>query len=353
MKYRKTILKEAGILLIVVILIFSSVTAMATTSEKTLLIKTDIKMDNPKTNIGYLPSGNVLWDNWVEDFSGAFAAQQEPPGVPNPLDAFPADDFMFDEDTEVYRVYWGGGYWQCNNVQGPKDYHWDWNVTFFEDDGSGYHPGDIYAGPYTISDADIIKSVPVLNSTTESNGIWGCGCFAWLPDSVTFNADNKYWITIYALGEIFPQSGWAQHTESFGGILLHEANFKSDYFGIPDWTNTSEQFGEPYDMLYALLGPEPDFEVTISKGLGVTATIKNQGVLDAANVTATITTTGGFVLGGVKTVNIGDIAIGDTGTAKTFLIGIGSIAVDVQVTCDQGMTGNGNTDGFLLFFFII
>ena len=78
-----------------------------------------------------------------------------------------------------------------------------------------------------------------------------------------------------------------------------------------------------------------------------------RGRVDAANVTATIITTGGFVLGGAKTVNIGDIAIGDTGTAKTFLIGIGSIAVDVQVTCDQGMTGNGNTDGFLLFFFII
>ena len=353
MKYRKTILKEAGVLLIGALLIFSSVAVMATTSEKTLLIKTDMKMKSPKTNTGYLPSGNVLWDNWVEDFTGAFAAQHEPPGTPNRLDAFPADDFMFDEDTDVYRVYWGGGYFGCNNAQGPKDYHFDWNITFFEDDGSGYHPGEIFAGPFTIDDADLSKSEPVKNTTLET-GVWGCGYFAWLPDSVTFNADTKYWITIYGINEMFPQSCWAYHNESLGGILLHEANWKSDYFGDPDWTNTSEEFGESSDMLYALLGPDPDFEVTISKGLGITSTIKNQGLGDATNVTATITVTGGLVLfGGTKTVSVGDINIGDTGTAKTFLIGIGNIAIDVQVTCDEGMTGDGNIDGFLLFFFII
>lgn len=351
MKYRNTILKEAGVLLIIVILIFSSVSAMATTNEKTLLIKADIKMNSQKTSIGYLPSGNVLWDNWVENFTGAFAAQHEPPGTPNRLDAFPADDFMFDEDTDVYRVYWGGGYFGCNYAQGPKDYHFDWNITFFEDDGSGYHPGAIYTGPFTISDADLSKSEPAINSTTE--GIWGCGYFAWLPDPVTFNADTKYWITIYGINEKYPQSCWAYHTEALGGILLHEANFKSDYFGIPDWTNTSEEFGEPSDMLYALLSQDPDFEVTLAKGLGITITIKNQGVLDAINVTATITTTGGFVLGGTKTVNIGDIAIGDTGIAKTFLIGIGRIAIEVQVTCNDGMTGYEDTSGFLLLIFVL
>ncbi len=48
MKYRKTILKEAGVLLIGALLIFSSVAVMATTSEKTLLIKTDMKMKAQK-----------------------------------------------------------------------------------------------------------------------------------------------------------------------------------------------------------------------------------------------------------------------------------------------------------------
>ncbi len=350
---RKNILKEAGVLLIGALLIFSSVAAMATTSDKTLLKTMDIKIDTPMSNVGICTSQNVLWDNWVENYTGVFAAQWEPPGTPNRLDAFPADDFMFGGDTDVYRVFWGGGYFNCNYAQGPKDYHFDWNVTFFEDDGSGYHPGAIYAGPFTIPDADISKSDEVQNSTTAGNGNWGVGYWVWLPDPVTFSADTKYWMTIYGLGETFPQSCWAEHNESLGGVLLNEANFKSEYFGYPDWLNSSEVFGDRYDMTFALLGPDPDFDVTISKGLGVTATIKNQGLFDTTNVTATFTATGGLVLGRTKTVSVGDLGIGDTGTAKAIFIGIGSIAIEVQVTCYWGMTGNGDTSGFLFLIFIL
>ena len=106
-------------------------------------------------------------------------------------------------------------------------------------------------------------------------------------------------------------------------------------------------------MTYALLGPDPDYEVTISKGIGITATIKNQGVFDAINVTATITATGGLVLlGGSKTVFVVDIPIGGEGKAKSMPIGIGKIAIEVQVTCFWGMTGYENTSGFLFLIFI-
>ena len=142
---------------------------------------------------------------------------------------------MFEEDTDVYRVFWGGGYFGCNFADGPKDYYFDWNITFFEDDGSGYHPGDVYAGPFTIPDAEIGKSQAVVNDSGVGNGLWGVGYWAWLPDPVTFNADTKYWIAIYGIDEMFPQSAWAYHNESLGGILLNEANFKSEYFGYPDW----------------------------------------------------------------------------------------------------------------------
>jgi len=355
MKYRKTILKEAGVLLIGALLIFSSVAVMATTSEKTLLIKTDMKMKSPKTNTGYLSSGNVLWDNWNEDYSGGIAAQHEPLGTPDRFDAFPADDFMFDENTDIYRVYWGASYFNCNYVEGPKDYHFDWNITFFEDDSTGNNPGDVYAGPFILHDADIGRSWEVVNETGIDGGLYGFGLNGWLPDPVTFNADTKYWITIYGINEMFPQTGLARHTESLGGILLHEAKFKSDYLGFPEWTNISEVSGEESsDLNFALLGPEPDYEVTLSKGLGVTATITHQGLLDTTNVTATFTATGGFVLGSrTKTVTVGDLGIGDTETAKAIFIGIGNMAIDVEVTCFWGMTGYADTSGFLLFFLVL
>ncbi len=351
---RKNILKEAGVLLIGVLLICTSVAVMATTSNTTKLIAPFGKINTPINNVGLGASSNVLWDNWNENWSGGIAAQHEPPDTPDRLDAFPADDFMFDENTDVYRVFWAGDYFGCNYVGGPKDYHFDWNVTFFEDDGTGNNPGDVFAGPFTLHDADIGKSEEVINDTMLSNGLWACAFNAWLPDLVTFNADTKYWITIYGINETFPQTGVARHNESLGGILLHEAKFKSDYFGFPEWTNLSEVLGEEsMDLNFALLGPDPDFEVTISKGLGVTATIKHQGLLDTTNVTATFTATGGLVLGRTKTVAVGDLDIGDTGTAKAIFIGIGSIAIDVEVTCFWGYTGHANTSGFLLLIFVL
>jgi hypothetical protein len=350
---KKYLIKEAGVLLIGVFLICSSVAVMATTSDKTNLAFPSWKIDTPIKNIGLGASSNVLWDNWVENYSGSYAAQHEPPGTPDRLDAFPADYFMFDEDTDVHRVWWGGGYFGCNFAQGPKDYHFDWNISFFEDDGSGYHPGVLFAGPFTIPDAEIGRSEEVANTTSIGNGLWGVGYWAWLPDPVTFNADTKYWIAIYGIGEMFPQSAWAYHNESLGGIILNEANFKSEYFGYPDWVNTTEVFGEPGDMTYALLGPDPDFEVTLTKGLGVTATITHQGLLDTTNMTATFTATGGLVLGRTKTITVGDLNISDTATARAIFIGIGSIAVDVEVTGYWGQTGHGNTTGLLLLFFLL
>jgi hypothetical protein len=351
---KKSILAKAGVLIIGVVIFFSSVAAIATTSDKTNLIAPVYTMDIPIRIAKLGASSNVLWDNWNENWSGGIAAQHEPPGTPDRLDAFPADDFMFDEETAVYRVFWGGDYFNCNLVGGPKDYHFDWNITFFEDDGTGNNPGNVFAGPFTLYDADIVRSEEVLNDTGLSSGLWACGFNAWLPDPVTFNADTKYWITIYGINETFPQTGVARHNESLGGILLHEAKFKSDYFGFPEWTNLSEVLGEEsMDLNFALLGPDPDFDVTLAKGLGVSATITNQGLFDTTNVTATFTATGGLVLGRTKVIDIEDLNLGDTGTAKAIFLGIGSIAVDVEIGDFWGQSGYGNTTGLLLLFFIL
>ena len=354
---RNKILKEAGVLLIGAILIFSSITAMATTSDKTDLTATSSKIETKISNMGPCPLQNnpILWDNFVSNTTAAYHAQDDPPEVPTQWDSFSADDFIFDEDTEVYWVFWQMVYWNCNPAEGPKDYHYDWNITFFEDDGSGYHPGDIFVGPITIADADIYKSLPYLNSSTLGNGMWNCGASAFLPEPMTFNAGAKYWISIYSIGPHFPQSGWYAHNESLGGILLNEANFKSEHWGWPEWTNFSNGVHEEALDMNFILGGDHPFEVTLSKGLGVTATITNRlpEPYDTINVTATFTATGGLVLGRTKTVVIGDIDAGATDTAKWFPIGIGNIAIEVFVISEGGVPGRGNTTGFLLLFFLI
>jgi len=99
---------------------------------------------------------------------------------------------------------------------------------------------------------------------------------------------------------------------------------------------------------------QPVFHVTIKKGFGITATIENIGNANASNVEVTITVTGGFVLlNKAKVVSVGDIAIGDSGKARCFPIGIGKITIEAKVTCGEESEGYGNASGFLVLFFII
>lgn len=98
----------------------------------------------------------------------------------------------------------------------------------------------------------------------------------------------------------------------------------------------------------------PVFTVTITKGLGITATVENVGDVDATNVEVNITVTGGFVFfGRTKTVLVGDIAKNTAVTARSLPIGFGTIVVEAKVTCDEGIQGYGSTTGLLLLFFII
>ena len=350
MKYRKNILKEAGILLIGVLLIFSSVAVMATTSEKTDLTASSIKIDTPIRNSGpcQLQDNVILWDNFVLDWTTAYHAQDDPPEEPEQWDSFVADDFMFEEETEVHWVFWQIYY---GYAPGGKDYHYDWNITFFEDDGTGNNPGDIYEGPITIADADIIKSNPYFN---ESDA-WGCGAHTFLPDPVTFDADTKYWISIYSTGPIYPQTFFPVHTESLGGILLHEGKFKSEHWGYPDWTDFTEVHGEPLDSNF-ILGGDPPNELTLSKGLGVTVGITNnlpEVYGPMINVTVNFTATGGFVLNPTKNIVIPEIASQTTETAKWFPIGFGNIAITVDIAGEGVGVGSAEDTGFLLLFFIL
>jgi hypothetical protein len=98
---------------------------------------------------------------------------------------------------------------------------------------------------------------------------------------------------------------------------------------------------------------EPVLNVTLSKGLGITAHIENIGNANASNIQVTITVTGGFILWGKTITNsLGNLPVGSTDTTKFFLIGFGKISVFILVTCDEGSEGKGNTNGVLLLLYI-
>lgn len=361
MKNIKNILKEAGVLLIGAILICSSVAVMATTNGGNEIIDISSKIVTPLVNIepSFFQGDCVVWDNINPYYKAAYHAQDDPPETAQ-WDSFPADDFQFDEETDVHWVWWAMCYWNCNYADGPKDYHYDWNITFYKDDGTGNRPGDIYAGPFTIADADIFKSKEVANETGLSYGWWAAYMGVLFSEPVTFLSDTKYWISIYSIGPHYPQSGWYCHNGSYGyPIKLHEGVFKSSQWGYPDWTDFTIVGGEPLDMAFILGGEQLPFEVTLSKGLGVTATIKNHlpandPGYNQTNISVTFTITGGFVLERTKIFFIEELNASETTTVKFIPLGIGRITIEVfAISQDSAAMGKENMSGLLILFFVI
>jgi hypothetical protein len=296
----------------------------------------------------------VVWDNHVAVTDYVIRAQDDPPGTPGESDQTIADDFQFDKQTDVHWVYWALTYYYCNLADGPKDYHYDWNITFYEDDGTGDRPGAVYAGPFTFADADIIKGEELANSTTGANGYWLTGAGVLFDEPVTFLSDTKYWIAIYGLGPHYPYSAVAARSEALGEILLHELVFKI-IPGTPDWTNGSEAWGHTFDMAFLLGGELLPFDVSLSKGLGVTATIKNllPEPYNQTNITVTFTVTGGFVFNPTQTFFFETLNVSETKTMKFYPIGIGKITIEVFAVARGAAAGMGNTSGFLILFFMI
>ena len=331
-------IKEASILLITAVLIFSSSAVIADTentptiqSESVIkIISSPQPLDQP-----------VVWNNGLA-LAGLVSAQEE--DVYN-LDSVPADDFLFEEDTDVYGLFYIGGYW---NPMGVAKF--DWNISFYNDDGSGWKPGAVIFNEVFANDA--IEKEIFFNSTSSTY----INHTIQFDDPLTFTANTKYWVSIQGVGDFPPQSGLGRHNESFGGIKLHEGVWKGAYFGVPDWVNSSDQFGEAVDYCFQLLGKEmlPAFNITIKGGIGVTAAIENIGDAAATNVTANINVSGGLIIiGKEKTVSIASIAIGATENAKSLVIGIGKAAITVTVTCDEGVSGAANADKMVLLFFVL
>jgi len=228
----REILKVAVVLLIAIAMVFSTV-AIADTRDKQNQ-KTFVS-DNEISGEGIGARGDIVWDNGM-NYNGLLNAQE--PISTGHIDAYPADDFHFEENTEVCDVHWIGGYLEGDPQQ------WDWCILFYYDRGDGCAPGNVYAGKFCYAWMDI-------NKEELEPGIWEM----WidLPENIPFPAGYIWWISIWAVGDDLPKSGWGYHWEP---ITMHEAVFKSEYYGFPDWRDLSELLGDPMDLCFQLTTKE-------------------------------------------------------------------------------------------------
>jgi hypothetical protein len=232
-------MKEAVVLLIAVAMTLSTVALADTQKNETTM---DLNTTNQGSGVGAI--GNVVWDNGMQ-YEGLAAAQYD---AVNQFDSFQADDFHFEEPTEVCDVHWIGGYWQ-EGAPGA----FDWCISFYFDDGSGTAPAGTpyaptYAGPFCYTDSQVTKVL------LEE---WYYEMSVDLPENIPFYPCEKYWISIWGVGQVFPQSGWGYHSDQ---ILLHPAVWGSAYFGFPFWTDGYDVLGFDHDMCFQLTtkgDPEP------------------------------------------------------------------------------------------------
>jgi hypothetical protein len=230
----RKILKGAVVLLIAVAMVFSTVAIADTQTEGTIELSTNHSGSANGATRG------IVWDNGLDYDVGLMAAQND---EAYPFSCYEADDFHFEEDTEVQDVHWVGGYWNG----APAEF--DWCISFYMDDGSGQAPAGMpyqptFAGPYCFAwDEMQIEELEY--------GYYEFGVD--LPEVLTFTGCEKYWISIWGYGVYPPQSGWGAHYD----VQLAPCVWGSDFFGYPFWTAGYDVQGFDHDMCFQLTGPSP------------------------------------------------------------------------------------------------
>jgi len=138
MNKRKIIFRGAGVLLLALVMIFSSTTVMAKTNN----LKDNIQPTNQA----------MIWDNGVgvhADLGGIIVATVRAEGT-----AYPADDFKLAASQEIDHIFWQGGYFQCQLAQGQMDYQWDWRIIFWNDCGNESQPTQPGTEIYNVTYSD-------------------------------------------------------------------------------------------------------------------------------------------------------------------------------------------------------
>jgi len=246
MKKRNNILKEAVVFLIIISMFFSTIVIANT--------KTQPQLTSATTSNGSVISarGDVVWDNDM-DYDGFGSSQID---TNYPFISECADDFFFEENTEVGDVHWVGVYWYGDDY---NTVHWPWIINFYNDDGTGTAPSNYFTDPILFSPDDYTETL-IEDTGDPDTGIY-YEISVNLPENILFYGGSKYWISIQGVGFFPPQSGIAYH---YNPILMHEEVFKSVFFGYPDWTPFSEvDPPNQRDMCFQLTEgepPEPDLD---------------------------------------------------------------------------------------------
>jgi|GEM_PF-1803010 len=247
MKEKKTILKEAGVLLIAVAMIFSAFAVSAESIKPTLSSKAKILPSMIKSNVNN--RDDIVWDNGgIDGNQNGLSSQLD---LAYPFNSQVADDFMFEEETFVTDVHWWGVFWN-GPPAGPNPA--DFNIIFYADAG-GMPTG---AGmPDPTPTALVVYNMPQVMGV-PTGGTEEYEYEVVLPQPFVAAANEHYWIAIQWVGNFQPQWGWDTNGNNPELLALSVQGFP--LLGTVYWT--IHGYG---DMAFYLTGyvgqpPVPDLD---------------------------------------------------------------------------------------------
>jgi hypothetical protein len=144
--------------------------------------------------------------------------------------------------------------------------------------------------------------------------------------------------TMYKLDD----GAWTIYTAPF--VVADEGAHTLLYYSMDNAGNQETEKTKTFTIQY----PQ-DIIITISGGLGVSATIKNTGTEDLTNVAWSINLDGSLIfIGKTKSGTIAALAAGESVTVKDFVIGIGKTGIAATAG-----TASASASGTVLLFLVI
>jgi hypothetical protein len=132
---------------------------------------------------------------------------------------------------------------------------------------------------------------------------------------------------------------WTRYIVPF--VVFGNGEHTVTYYSDDNAGNIEEEQSTTFTIEYSL-------QITITGGVGVSATFTNTGSLALSNITWTMTLDGPFIFfGKTKTDTIVTLAPGDSVTVRDFVIGLGTTGIRVSTG-----TATENATGKVLLFFV-
>ncbi|KYK22819.1 hypothetical protein AYK24_01540 [Thermoplasmatales archaeon SG8-52-4] len=239
----KKILKGAGVLLILTVMVFSSIAVIAETTNKPMSELGEQSRSNlPIKNDPPYPGQAIIWNNGDPDFVNGLSCTRV--GIPGLSEL--ADDFHTDKDYIIKQLVW--------ETVDDTSYLWD---SF----------GDVIIYQYTPYGPgfEIVNLSHVENSREYLGEQFSRPWYRYTIDLAAQGEQfiltaGDYYILLrpYSAGTD-GQSFWLTSPAPPGNTS--ECYFRSTFFGFPDWTEATSCWGAAYDVNFKIIGDVKNKEI--------------------------------------------------------------------------------------------